>query len=604
MSELYDSQDQPYNDTYTYSGGYAEPAKENADLTDDQTHNATYTYSGGFVEPAKENADLTDDTGLSLTETLNFQQVSHTDDQAVQDFLDGDETANSPHKLPASRNPIIRLTVGAMLVAFGVGFMLMLAIISRKPEMAEAPADIEAEAGDGDLTLSLTDNPREASAIAPEDMTTDQMKSEIALLEQRVAIAQLEDPGVPASSRVQSRTAAARTTSARNTPTTDGATSSLSSSPTATPVASRPTPAPTVVRPVIRQPTPRPATVITPRPAPRSTVQPVVRSAPPTSSASSLRPPSSPIPTFATSEPVDPQEQWQLIANAGTIGVAPVPTQDVAPNEVVTEDAITPVESAPAEYSLKGSTQVEPAVELISYEVTYPSEKETYKEPTSEKSSIPGLHDQQMPQMSHIPIGTSAMAVTPHAITWGMSQEAQFIIELSSDLLDASGNVALAAGDRLIVQAGQLDPNSGMAELVVVGVSRDGLTQPVDYRSFMVAAADGGALMAESNINDSGTMRNDIGRFAIGVLGSVGRELTKPNSQTIVNSAYGSTTSTNNGGRNITGAILADGTDSIIERMDERNENRLNELENRQPVWEIPGGTELMILVNQEIASL
>lgn len=564
MPEFYNPSDSAYTD-YTNSP-YVEPSSNSDNIPD----------------------EIPDDTGLSLTESLNFQQVSHTDDASVQRFLEGDETVNSAHKLPASRNPVIRLTVGLCLVMFGVGFMLMMAMLTRKPEMAEAPVDTEAGAEESELTLSLTDNPKASSSIAPEDMSTDQMKSEIALLEQRLAIAQLEDPSVP-SSTLQSNTAATRATTTRNTGAGDTPTTSTSSSPTATPVATRPTsPSPTVVRPVIRQPPARP--VVSSPPAPR----PVARNTPPVSNSSSLRPPSSPIPTFSPSEPVDQNEKWVLLSNTGTMGIAPVPTEEPVETAVEVVEP-TEAETFPAEYALKSDSA--PSATLVSY---VPTKEGDYKLGTV-KASVPGLHD---PQMSHIPIGQTAMAVTPHSISWGMTDAAQFTIDLTSDLLDASGNVALAAGDKLIVQVGRLDQSSGMAELIVVGVSRDGLTTAVDYTSFMIAGADGGALMAENTVNGRGTLGNDVGRLAIGVLGSIGREITKPSSQTVVNSAYGSTTSTNNSGTNIAGAILADGTDAVLDRMEERNEDIRTQLEGRAPVWQIPGGTEMMVLVNQEISSL
>ena len=88
--------------------------------------------------------------------------------------------------------------------------------------------------------------------------------------------------------------------------------------------------------------------------------------------------------------------------------------------------------------------------------------------------------------------------------------------------------------------------------------------------------------------------------FAIGALSQVGQELIQPNSQTTVNSAFGSSVSTERNGTNIVGAVLAGGGEVIADRMEERNQERLDELRNEQPQWFLPEGAKLSIYISQD----
>ncbi|NJM98897.1 MAG: hypothetical protein HC800_18635, partial [Phormidesmis sp. RL_2_1] len=122
----------------------------------------------------------------------------------------------------------------------------------------------------------------------------------------------------------------------------------------------------------------------------------------------------------------------------------------------------------------------------------------------------------------------------------------------------------------------------------------------LDYRTISVTGANGDPLIADRYGDVGGEYAsNDVEMFLIGAIGSIGRELTKPNSQTITNSNFGSTTNTDYGDRNILGAILAGGTEELVDRMGDRNDDRLAEIAQRENIMYIPRGTQVSIYINQ-----
>lgn len=217
----------------------------------------------------------------------------------------------------------------------------------------------------------------------------------------------------------------------------------------------------------------------------------------------------------------------------------------------------------------------------------------SYEEP------IPGFHAES-PDL--IPLGTYASAQVTSHIVWGMGDNRQYTIQLTEDVYTNTNQVAIPTGASLIVVPGALNESNGLAELAVVGISVNGQSFPVDYGVISVNAKDGNPLIAKNYGNTGRDIaRNDFEMVAIGALAGIGQELIRPDTETTTTSAFGATTSRSGNGGNILGGALAGASEQLADRMSDRNDRRLDDIQNREPVWYIPAGEEIEIVFNQDM---
>ena len=430
----------------------------------------------GTVEVV-DDIEIGDDTGLNVADSVDFQEISYTDDESVRQFLDGNEDVTKPHRMSVEKNPWVRIGIGCAGLAFVLGFIVVFSLGRNTAEVAEdGPVDSESEA----LTLSLdkSNSGPAGNGFIEESDNPDQMRSEIALLEQRMALREMERGEEP-----NPLTLSQPTPTTQPTPTPTRTTARVSQ-PRAQP---RAQPATVVRTPVPRAPVVRPSA-----PAPvvtRRAPQPVSRAAAPAATPSAAR-----INT-RDYEPPDPQEQWKLVSNLGIIGQSPTVE---APQTVESEVQI--ISSNEPAYQLKTAERPSPP-KPRAVSVDY-RDSAVSQEPTSTASSnVPGLYSVDS---DYIPLGQVIRGNVRTPITWG--NDGQYIVSVEEDILDARGNVAISAGNEVIVQTGNLDPSSGIAELFVVGVSNGGSTSSVDYRNFIVGDKDGGLLVANRSNNNRGAI--------------------------------------------------------------------------------------------------
>ncbi|MEM9946141.1 MAG: hypothetical protein AAF810_08770 [Cyanobacteria bacterium P01_D01_bin.36] len=492
---------------------------------------------------------FTDDTALDISERSGFQTVDFTPPEKVEDFLSNGEADTSPSKMPVAKNPLVRLGIAAVVVVGVMGFGAIVMLLGRDNSSELAEGETEgAEAQSLTLSLNPDDNTQ-----ATESAEIDAMKADMALLQQQLALAQIERGEQPRPEQVRE---------------------SVQTQPTTPP---QPAPRPAAARPAPARAQPVSA-VRTRTPAPTPTVRRVVNPAPVVRAATPITP-AAPSSTATNDEPPNPQAQWIAASNAGIIGV--MPATDVVEPKFTQAEVIA---FAPEpEYQLKSAVQVD-------------FKQPTFVESTAQ-ASVPGLYD--APRADYIPMqSVPAKVTTP--ITW-LNADEQFLIELQNDLLDASGSPAILAGNHVVVQPMQVNESSGYAELAIVGITNGDETIPLDYTKLSIKAADGGPLIAERYGDVGGQIAsNDLEMFAIGALAGIGQELIKPNSQTITNSAFGSSVSTQNGDLNIVGGILAGGTSQLADRMADRNDQRLDDIRGREQIFFLPEGMDVEIYISQD----
>lgn len=498
---------------------------------------------------------LEDDTATSFADTHNFQTLDYTDPNKVNTFLEGDNIEAS--KQPLAKNPWVRIGIAVTFVAFTMGFGALFMVGGDKTEEI---ADTELETEEEPLTLSLN---REEVVPQNENEEVDVMRARVALMEQQLALSQMERGEKP-SPEPEPRAISNRT------------------APAPSSMATRSAPPPTT-RPVsrvttTRQPPPSPPPRVVTRTVSAPAARPVSQRSAPAPVTRTAVAPSQPISTF---EPVDPQEAWEKASNAGVIGVMP------APPPIETFDA-SDTEVPERLYQLKSAT---PTAEPASYSEPVASSLGT--------KAVPGLYDEAPSAPAVVPMGQTAMATVDTAITW-IDENDQFMIRLEESILDSQGYEAIPAGAYLIAQPVNVDGETGLAEVAVVGAAIGNEVIELDYRTISVAGANGDPLIADRYGDVGGEYAsNDVEMFLIGAIGGIGRELTKPNSQTTTNSNFGSTTNTDYGDRNILGAVLAGGTEELVDRMGDRNDDRLAEIAQREDIMYIPRGTQIEIYINQ-----
>ncbi|EDX82541.1 hypothetical protein S7335_1245 [Synechococcus sp. PCC 7335] len=502
-----------------------------------------------------DNHFIQDETELGLVERTNFQsfESSFSDDESINndDYISQEEDLEDD-SIPLSRNPYFRLGIGGALFMGVVTFVLFLGG-GQETQVVEETNEAETS------ELTLGEEGSEAFSQSQAD-EIDALNAEVALLEQEQRLAEVDR-----SNEIE----IAPTEGSKETE--DDATSPVA--PTR-PVSAIRTTAPPVPRPAPRpvappRPTPRPA----PRPAPR--ISAPARSTPSVAAAP---------PSVSATEPVDPQAAWFSASNAGVFGHMPA-------LEAIEEVAVTPAESIQQpQYQLQNAASFETDEVVDSYHA------EMSRIPTSTRTSnIPGLIH---PGTSIIPMGQKASATVTTPISW-LGEGNQYMIALDEDVLDASGAVAIPTGSSVVVQPVSIDEGSGYAELAAVGLMVDGAVFPVDYQNVSIHGEGGNPLIAKRFGDIGGDIAaNDFEMFAIGALGGIGEILTRPDSQVITNGAFGSSSSTEFGDRNLLGAVLDGGSQQLVGRMGDRNQFRLDELRSRDDIFYLAEGTPVQFYVN------
>lgn len=461
----------------------------------------------------------------NLADQLDVQTVRPAPEA---DFLDSD----SRDSRPLYKNPYVKVGIALIFIFFSMGFASLFLIVGTNEEVADSgsrPADGEVSP----LSLSL-ESP--AEDLAPGEASRseiERLRAENALLEQRLALAEID----------------------RNLrPPEDSFTEPSRANAEATPT---PTSAPTM-------PTTRPAS----RPAPTSVTTPTtaVRTRP-TREALPVRPPARTVPASVPRpviEPVDPNEIWEDLATSGMVGVM------LAVNREPDTAPVSPHATPPDI----------PDATLAAVPV----------------ANVPGLLSPAVQRT--VPMGQRIEAETTAPIAW-LDAATQHRIRLNGELVFDDGQVAIPEGAYLIAQTGGMNSSNGLAQLIVTGFQIDDEFTPLPSDLIVVNGAGGNPLIA-NRFGDPGPAisAGDIELFAIGALGEVGRAINEPDSQVITTGTFGSTVSTRNGEEAIWAAVLEGGADQISDRLDERNEDRLDELLAREDIFYLPEAMQLEIYIS------
>lgn len=180
----------------------------------------------------------------------------------------------------------------------------------------------------------------------------------------------------------------------------------------------------------------------------------------------------------------------------------------------------------------------------------------------------------------------------------------RFVAQLTEDLHDNYGDVAIIAGSLLAVEVVSID-GGNYAQVQVTSIIKDKTEYLITKGAISVQGSGGKPLIAKRFQDLGGEIRQyDLTVGVLGGLAKVGEVLTQPDSQSSTqNSSIGSFSSsvTQNNRRDIGGALLNGAFGKLSDIVGSRAEQSTQEILARPNVWYIPQGTKVTFLVNRSL---
>jgi Bacterial conjugation TrbI-like protein len=455
-----------------------------------------------------------------------------------------------------------------MLVVFGAAATVLNSIMSGKPRIAPTIANREGS------------KPKVEIADNSQATETGKLKAELALSTQAEKIKSVEHSQRPKTQILR------RNNQPRNE--------------RSKPVFSRITPTREVSRnqvAYIPHPIPQRVSYNSPRITPIQRIQPVINK---------VNPPSLPKP-LPKQEEVNSIEQWREISSLGSYGhvqIASNSKSDSLPNNTL--------KSAVDEQQ----TPTIPRATLVSF-TSSPNQIVT----TNNDLALEPLHDEEAliignQEIQQLTVGSSSSGKLVTPLIWANNrvnnvdrqsnskqQSDKFIIQLSKSLKTKDGFVILPRNSQIIVQVKDIQ-KSGFIELEATQAIIDGKEYVLPANTIAIRCKSGQPLIASKWGDKGGEIASrDAETFAVGSLAKVGKVLNQPKEeQTSNNSDFGGTSSFSSIRRNrsnILGAVLEGGFEPLTQQILQRNQQALQEIQQREDVWYVKAGTDVQVFVNQ-----
>ena len=380
--------------------------------------------------------------------------------------------------------------------------------------------------------------------------------------------------------------------------------------------------------PVSVKAAPPPINYQPPQPAIRTTPSPVDR----TESTPQLSP-------VESSEPRDPFEQWQQLAQIGSYGSAPRSrVGDSSGTELAVENAsisnTEPISSIPTAYFASTSAiapTYEPAIFRESESVEQlpstnkdgpikpaildsPGSFDKVESPPVLQESEARILDSQISDnqvletpsqvQSLVAGGHSAGELVTPVVLDNEGVEDRFLVVMTEPLTDNASKVAIPSGSLLVVKVDRTSED-GLVQLSATQAiwEEQGLQRElvIPDRTILIRGDGGNPLMAEGYGNSSSDIAAmDMGQFALGAIRRVGELYTRSDAR--VQTSNGTTVVTeSNPSPNILAGILQGGSDAILDSISERNQRAIEKLERRPKIPYIPAGKSVQVFVNQSV---
>ncbi|NJL64923.1 MAG: TrbI/VirB10 family protein [Methylacidiphilales bacterium] len=305
-------------------------------------------------------------------------------------------------------------------------------------------------------------------------------------------------------------------------------------------------------------------------------------------------------------EAVNPMKQWREISSLGSYGNVEIASNSESLANNNTLDSKFNEQQTP---SIPSATLI--SVTSNSNQIV-PTNNDSDIEPLYEEEALI-IGNSETPQLT-VGSSSSGKLVTP--LIWTKNQpnsaavnsakqpqQDKFIIQLSQPLTTKVGLVIFPKGSQIIVQVKDIQ-KSGFTELEATGAVINGNEYLLPGNAIAVRGKSGQPLIASKWGDKGGEIASrDAETFAVGSLAKVGKVLNQPKEEQIsTNSGFGGTSSFSSIRRNrsnILGAVLEGGFEPLTQQILQRNQQALQEIQQREYVWYVKAGTEVQVFVNQ-----
>jgi Bacterial conjugation TrbI-like protein len=503
-------------------------------------------------------------TGFVESEDLLEEEINNQDTSPVATHELFDDPQLGKTQTTFYGNPFAKFgAVGlVMLVVFGAAATVLNSIMSGKPKIAPT------------ITNQEVDKPKLEIADNSQATETGKLKAELALSTQADKIKSVERSQSPKSQIVR------RNTQTRNE----------RSKPVSSQIIPREVPRNKVAyipRSIPQRVSYKPSTIpYTPK------IQPVTNQVNPASLSKQ-------------EEAVNPMEQWREISSLGSYGNVKIASNSESLPNNTTNTTLN-----------EQQTPTIPHATLVS--VTSNSNQIV---PTSNDSEIEPLHDEEALiignlETQQLTVGSSSYGKLVTPLIWAKNQQSgaavnsvkqtqkdKFIIQLSKPLTTEKGLLILPKGSQIIVQVKDIQ-KSGFIELEATEAVIDGNEYALPEGAISIRGNSGQPLIASTWGNKGEEIAaRDAETFAVGSLAKVGKVLNQPKEEQIsTNSGFGGISSFSSIRRNrsnILGAVLEGGFEPLTQQILQRNQQALQEIQQREDVWYVKAGTEVQVFVNK-----
>jgi hypothetical protein len=179
----------------------------------------------------------------------------------------------------------------------------------------------------------------------------------------------------------------------------------------------------------------------------------------------------------------------------------------------------------------------------------------------------------------------------------------RFVVQLTDNLLDVDGQVALAEGQFLVFEVEGVD-GSGLVSAKAISVVDEQGNERTIASAFSLEN-DGRPLVAQKLFDiGSDVASMDFGMVALGAISKMGEIMNRPKQQSST-STSGSSTSTSSTSvsrdPNLLGAIMEGGAAPVLESISKRNEEAIERMQDQDNAWVLSPGTKIQIRVTQPL---
>ncbi|OLP17458.1 hypothetical protein BST81_16850 [Leptolyngbya sp. 'hensonii'] len=349
-------------------------------------------------------------------------------------------------------------------------------------------------------------------------------------------------------------------------------------------------------------PTTTPTALPPPVPAPRPAYQTVPVSTVPAVASTPIAPNQIPI-------PVDPDQEWKRLSQAGSYGmVPPVPAQVAMAPTVPAVSA--PVTGAQPSGQGGGSSMAQPSQQSASSLVSYLGGLSSQTEQAYSQIGVPPTPDRLSNRV--LLVGTRSRATLLTDAVWANSGDApsfggtdaapKFIVQLEEPLRFTDGSIAIPQGALLVSVIRPLEKKTGLATMDVVAIIINNKEYNPPTSAITLRGPEGSAIVADRFDKGAQIAGLDTTLILTSALSGIGTVMNQASSSSSVSTNGTTTTTSTTPPPNYLGAAMSQGFGAFADTLKKRNEAAVQQIMAQPDVFYIPKGKSLQLFVNQTIS--